>query len=233
MSRRDIFAHRGVTTHAHENTMAAFKAAMATSATGIEFDLQMTLDRVAIVTHDYNMKKTIGKAVLTTEMTLAAIKKKKIAGTKEKILTFDELLAWAIPCNIPMNIELKESFENNIGDLEIIVRKTQSLKNCHFSSFHAEVLQNIKKINAQAIVALIPTRKFDWTALGNMPWLDLIHANKRFYYKERYLQLASNANIGLRFYGITGKEPFLKNPHASVIGWITDYPNAVHKKMCH
>lgn len=231
MPNLDIFAHRGVTNKAKENTLAAFKAAMETNATGIEFDLQLTSDRVAIVTHDLNMKNTIGRSIETTDISLNALRKIKLKGTTEKILTFEELLSWAIPNNVPMNIELKESFQGNEADLEVIVRRTQALDHIHFSSFHEDVLLLVKKMNPQAIVAFIPTRKFNWDRLSDMPWVDVLHANKFFYYKEKYLKKAVEENIGLRFYGIKGKESCLKNPHPAVIGWITDYPDKVYNAL--
>lgn len=47
-----IVAHRGDTSAAHENTLDAFRAAIAHGASGIEFDVHVTADRVAVVHHD-------------------------------------------------------------------------------------------------------------------------------------------------------------------------------------
>jgi glycerophosphoryl diester phosphodiesterase len=47
-----IVAHRGDTSAAHENTLDAFRAAIANGASAIEFDVHMTADGVAVVHHD-------------------------------------------------------------------------------------------------------------------------------------------------------------------------------------
>lgn len=227
MSKLPIYAHRGYTKFSRENSLNAMKAAMENGATGIEFDLQLTKDRIAIVTHDLNLKSITGKSINTNEITLNNLRKMKIKGDSKPILTFSELLEWAIPNKIPMNIELKESFQGRNDDLEIIVKKVKNATNIHFSSFHEDVLYSIKKMNANAEVAFIPTRKFNWDHLSEMPWLDTLHVNKRFYYKERYLQKASETHKSIRVYGVVGNEKYLSDPHESVVGWITDEPNRI------
>lgn len=229
MSNIPIYAHRGYVKKSRENSLQAMKDAMETAAAGIEFDLQLTKDRVAIVTHDLNMKTLIGVSAQTDELTLAQILSKKVKGDRQPILQFSELLKWVKENKVPMNIELKESFINRPADIEAIVKKTMDLENIHFSSFHADVLQVIKKINSKAEVAFIPTKKFDWSNLSSMDWLDTLHVNKNRYYKPIYLEQAARANKKLRFYGITGKEKYLKDPHPTIVGWIADEPNTVAK----
>jgi glycerophosphoryl diester phosphodiesterase len=53
-----IFAHRGGAALAPENTMAAFDHGMATGADGIEFDVRLSLDGVAVVLHDPTLDRT-------------------------------------------------------------------------------------------------------------------------------------------------------------------------------
>ncbi|MDR2182047.1 MAG: glycerophosphodiester phosphodiesterase [Treponema sp.] len=53
-----IFAHRGCSSLAPENTMAAFRKARETGAGGIELDLHATADGRLIVAHDDTFKRT-------------------------------------------------------------------------------------------------------------------------------------------------------------------------------
>lgn len=56
------FAHRGLVQAAPENTIAAFQAAVDYGCEGIELDVRVSKDGVAIVVHDGNMKRmTDGK----------------------------------------------------------------------------------------------------------------------------------------------------------------------------
>jgi glycerophosphoryl diester phosphodiesterase len=51
MSRFEIVAHRGVTTNAPENTLAAFEDAVSLKVDAIEIDVRLTSDGVPIVYH--------------------------------------------------------------------------------------------------------------------------------------------------------------------------------------
>lgn len=53
-----IIAHRGASAHAPENTLAAFRMAIDAGADGVEFDVQLAKDGVAVVIHDTDLKRT-------------------------------------------------------------------------------------------------------------------------------------------------------------------------------
>ena len=47
-----IFAHRGASAHAPENTLAAFELALEQGAHGIELDVKLSADGEVVVVHD-------------------------------------------------------------------------------------------------------------------------------------------------------------------------------------
>lgn len=53
-----IIAHRGDSSHAPENTLAAFRRAIDAGADGIELDVRLSRDGVAVVCHDSSLKRT-------------------------------------------------------------------------------------------------------------------------------------------------------------------------------
>ncbi|MBA2336113.1 MAG: glycerophosphodiester phosphodiesterase [Pyrinomonadaceae bacterium] len=53
-----IVAHRGASALAPENTLAAFKRAVDDGAEGIEFDVRLAKDNVAVVFHDSTLNRT-------------------------------------------------------------------------------------------------------------------------------------------------------------------------------
>jgi glycerophosphoryl diester phosphodiesterase len=55
------FAHRGARAHAPENTLEAFELALRLGATGLESDVWMTADGVAVLDHDGVVKKGVRK----------------------------------------------------------------------------------------------------------------------------------------------------------------------------
>ena len=55
-----IIGHRGASAVAPENTMAAFREAIAAGADGIEFDVRLSRDGVPVVIHDSTLRRTGG-----------------------------------------------------------------------------------------------------------------------------------------------------------------------------
>jgi glycerophosphoryl diester phosphodiesterase len=66
--RPKIIAHRGASEFAPENTIAAFRQAIADQAEGIEFDIQISEDLVPMVFHDDDLKRIAGRDVLVSEV---------------------------------------------------------------------------------------------------------------------------------------------------------------------
>src|SRR6195256_4622602 len=57
-SRPLVFAHRGGSALAPENTMAAFDNGLALGADGLELDVRLSRDGVAVVHHDRTLDRT-------------------------------------------------------------------------------------------------------------------------------------------------------------------------------
>jgi len=58
------FAHRGARALAPDNTMEAFRLALRLGATGIESDVWLTRDRVAVLDHDGVVRKGVRRALI-------------------------------------------------------------------------------------------------------------------------------------------------------------------------
>jgi glycerophosphoryl diester phosphodiesterase len=69
MSRPLIIGHRGASAVAPENTMAAFKEAIAVGADGIEFDVRLTRDGMPVVVHDSTLRRTAGLSARIADLT--------------------------------------------------------------------------------------------------------------------------------------------------------------------
>src|SRR5215204_7777086 len=70
-----IIGHRGASTVAPENTMAAFREALAVGADGIEFDVRLTSDGVPVVIHDSTLRRTGGLPHRVADLSWAEISK--------------------------------------------------------------------------------------------------------------------------------------------------------------
>ena len=68
-----ILGHRGASTVAPENTLAAFSRAISDGADGIEFDVRLSRDGVPVVIHDATLKRTGLLDRLVCELTAAEL----------------------------------------------------------------------------------------------------------------------------------------------------------------
>ena len=56
-----MLAHRGLAVHAPENTLTAFRDALRAGATHLETDVQLSADGVAVLSHDADLLRTLGR----------------------------------------------------------------------------------------------------------------------------------------------------------------------------
>lgn len=229
-----IYAHRGASSHCVENTFAAFKMAKLLGADGIELDVQLSKDHILVVFHDLDLKRMAGKKHQIAQCTFDELRAYKLGSRwtrcffNHKMEALHTVIEWAIAQKMALNIELKQSLLQGEDHLRQFLKGLQLPAGSHFSSFHLPLLQIVKEMQPQIETAYLITKKFDWSQLSQARDYDVIHAHKK-YYKRQYLMHCEQANIGIRFYGITGNESYLKDPHPAVLGWITDFPNKVRK----
>ena len=109
-----ITYHRGYSSRAPENTMAAFEAALEDGSPRIELDVQMTADGVAVVTHDTSLRRCTGYNANIYDLTYAQVQQldagrwfhRQFTGTY--IPTLEEVLALC-KGKAELNIEIKPS----------------------------------------------------------------------------------------------------------------------------
>ena len=74
ISQPVIFAHRGASAHAPENTLAAFELALTQNADAIELDVKLSADGRAVVIHDSTVDRTTGSQGRVKDLTFAQLK---------------------------------------------------------------------------------------------------------------------------------------------------------------
>jgi glycerophosphoryl diester phosphodiesterase len=143
-----IFAHRGDSAHAPENTLPSFQQAIQKGADGVELDAKLTTDGHVIVIHDSTVDRTTDGKGRVSSLTLEAIRKldagkwfnEKFAGTKVPLL---EEVFEVVGKDKIINIELKNYGASRDG-LMIKVCELIKRHNNHsqilFSSFFPSTL---------------------------------------------------------------------------------------------
>ena len=109
-----ITYHRGYSSRAPENTMAAFEAALEHGSPRIELDVQMTADGVAVVTHDTSLRRCTGYSANIYDLPYAQVQQLDAGRwfhrqfTGSYIPTLEEVLALC-KGKAELNIEIKPS----------------------------------------------------------------------------------------------------------------------------
>ena len=75
MYKTRIWAHRGASGYAPENTLEAFKLAIDEKADGIELDVQLTKDKELVVIHDEKIDRSSNGMGYVKDYTLDELKK--------------------------------------------------------------------------------------------------------------------------------------------------------------
>ncbi len=108
----EVIAHRGDSAHAPENTLRAFRGAIAAGADRIELDVRRSADGVPFVFHDADLGRLTGRAgsastLVIDELTsLQVLSDRFGAGADTRVPTLDTVLEEAgDPC--PLYVEIK------------------------------------------------------------------------------------------------------------------------------
>ncbi|WP_142715175.1 glycerophosphodiester phosphodiesterase [Fodinibius sediminis] len=171
-----VIAHRGASAYYPENTMAAFRGAVAMNSDMIELDVMLSSDGVPVVFHDARLEEhTTGRGLLT-DYSLPALRAldagswfgSPFAGSR--IPTLEEVLEFASD-TIALNIEIKtEAVSKQQGGVE---EKCLELVEAHgmkehvlFSSFDYRAVTHLKTLDPAVPVALLYNRSL---SNGKMP----------------------------------------------------------------
>ncbi|MDO5500200.1 MAG: glycerophosphodiester phosphodiesterase family protein [Propionibacteriaceae bacterium] len=109
-----IWAHRGASAYAPENTLPAFALAEELGADGIELDVQLSADGEVVVIHDETLDRTTDAGGRIAELSLAEIRRADAsggAGERTPVPTLAEVLAAVRPGRMVVNVELKNLTE--------------------------------------------------------------------------------------------------------------------------
>lgn len=159
----EIFAHRGASAYAPENTLKAFSMAIEQGAEGIELDVQMSRDGHLVVAHDETLDRVTGTKGWLKDCTLAELKAMSFDNGMEEyrgiqIPTLQEVLELADVHGIEVNIELKTGiyWYPQIEEKTVeLVQKMQMTDRVIYSSFNHYSVQKIKQLDPQAQLAYL------------------------------------------------------------------------------
>jgi glycerophosphoryl diester phosphodiesterase len=137
-----VIAHRGASAEKPENTLAAFRRALALKADGIELDVQVTADGVPVVFHDASLRRLTGRAGRIPNLTWRELKRLRVAGT-EPIPRLAEVLALARG-QVLVQIELKRG--TFVAPVVRAIRQVRAARWVILSSFETPLVRMAGKL---------------------------------------------------------------------------------------
>lgn len=159
----EIFAHRGASAYAPENTMEAFRLAMEQKADGIELDVQLTKDKKLVIIHDETIDRVSDGHGRVKDYTLEELRAFSFHNGmkgfgKVKIPTLEEVLRLVKPSAIKVNIELKTGIYW-YPEIEEMVKEAVQAEDMEeriiYSSFNHYSVQKMKKLAPNAKTAYL------------------------------------------------------------------------------
>ena len=228
-----IFAHRGASAYAPENTIASFNLAKKLGARAVELDVKLTLDGKVVVIHDPNTLRTTGQNRWVNQTNFSELSKLD-AGSFFSDQFLDEripLLEEVIDClgsEILINIELTNYNSPNDSLVEktvaIVVRKGVQ-ENVLFSSFAPINLLKARGLLPEVPVGILAAegREGWWTRslIGRWFFPGMIHPHLGDVTRG-FIQREHNRNRRVHVWTVNRKEDMKKLIELKVDGIFTD-----------
>ena len=158
-----VYAHRGASGYAPENTLKAFDLAADMHAYGVELDVQRTRDGVLVVFHDETVDRVTDGHGRIADMTLAELRKLRVCKplpevTDQVIPTLEEVYTLLHDRGLYCNAELKNSvifYENLEAEAMEMAAKTGMSDRLLYSSFNHYSMRRVKQLDCKARAGLL------------------------------------------------------------------------------
>ncbi|MET1015964.1 MAG: glycerophosphodiester phosphodiesterase [Leifsonia flava] len=138
-----VFAHRGLAVSAPENTLLAFQRAFEVGATHLETDVHTSRDGVAIISHDPDLARLVGRRQRIGDLSAEELLEIDL-GHGQSFCTLEDALT-TFP-TARFNIDVKDA--GSIASVASTVRATEALERVLITSFSER--------RRAAAVALLP-----------------------------------------------------------------------------
>lgn len=156
MSPPLIIAHRGASAVAPENTIAAFEAAIAAGADGIEFDVRLTRDGVPVVIHDETLRRTSRVRGRVADLTFAELNRIDVGSwfgqgqfVNERVPSLEQLFELFRSNNMVLYLEMKSLEQPRLAEACCQLIHDHGLKDrVVFECFEHSALEAVRNIDS-------------------------------------------------------------------------------------
>lgn len=235
MNQTEIFAHRGASGYAPENTIPAFELAHEQGADGIELDVQLAKDGEVVVIHDETIDRVSTGKGFVRDYTLRELRQFSFHNSMEayasgvEIPTLAEALRLVKPWGMRVNIELKTGVFWYPGLEEKtakIVRDAEMEGQVIYSSFNHYSIREIQKAAPGAETAyLFNDVALDMPGYARRNGVDGLHPALSHMQMPGFLEEYQRCGLALRVWTVNREEDLKMLFAAGVTAVITNLPD--------
>ena len=232
-----VWAHRGASGYAPENTMAAYALAAKMGADGIELDVQLTKDGSLVVCHDEKIDRTSDHQGYVKDYTLQELRgmsfgklHPEYGASDEKIPMLEEVLAYVHDeTQMTINIELKTGvfFYPGIEAATVhLVHRYGMQERVIYSSFNHYSVRKVQQIDPKAKVGLLYEDGFiNVPEYGAAMHVNALHPSGYCLQYPDYMEDCRRFGLDVNVWTINEEADLEACMKAGVHAVITNYPD--------
>lgn len=182
-----LYAHRGASAEAPENTLPSFRRALEIGVDALELDVHMTRDGHPVVSHDPTAERMANLRVAWKDVDLEEAKRfdlgwgfalpdgsRPFAGKGVRVSTFEELLV-ELP-GVVLNVDIKQPSPSMVAPMLALLRRHRAEERVVLASFHLRTLLAVRRggyagptaLSQPEVAAVLGTPR---AVLARTPWL--------------------------------------------------------------
>ena len=235
-----VWAHRGASGYAPENTLVSFQKAIEMGADGVELDVQLTKDGQLVVIHDEWIDRTSNGTGWVKDMTLEELRRFNYNKTCPEVKwaeipTLEEVYALLRPTGLTINVELKTGivFYPEIEERVVELTSRMGMEDrVLYSSFNHRTCVKLHELKPNAYVGflyadgIIDVADYVKHHGGNA----LHPAIYNIQYKD-YMQEVAKNELDVNVWTVNEREHIGLCVQARVNAIITNYPDRVFEVL--
>ena len=235
-----IFAHRGASGHAPENTIAAFRKAVELGFNWIETDCMLTRDGRVILHHDDTLERVTGKNALVSDTGYDDLKDLDCgswfdtAFSAERIPTLEALIELCAELGIGVNLELKPcpgfDVETAKAVAEIVSKQWPD-------TLPPPIISSFSRLAFETAWPLLPDSSFaflwhglpgDWQSVMRETGADLLHLDADLLQRHQAQSLVAEG-IEFRCYTVNSVDRYSELMDWGASAVFSDFPDRLNR----
>ena len=233
-----VWAHRGASGYAPENTIEAFRLAIEQGADGIELDVQLTKDEQIVVIHDEWIDRTSDGKGWVKDYTLEELRRFNFNKTCPEyahadIPTLREVYELIKPTSLTIDVELKTGivFYPELERKVVELTKEMGLEDrVLYSSFNHYTCVKLHELNPDCYVGfLYADGPIDVVSYAKKHGADALHPALYNLQYPNFMQEAAASGLDVNVWTVNEKEHMALACKLGVNAIITNYPDVTRQ----